>query len=168
MCVVGSAIMNHNCKPTNTQRAMTTAKYRPQTVLTSPFDQFVNEFLGRDISHFMGHDDARSSMPSVNILERETAYELHLLAPGFAKEDLKLAMENEVLTISAEKKNVDLKENERFTRREFRHNAFRRSFRLPDTVNVDQITAEHTNGVLVVNIPKAELATPKAREISIA
>lgn len=161
------AAMNHNCKPTNTQRAMTIAKYRPHAVLASPFDQFVSEFLGRDIGHFIGHDDARSSTPSVNIVERDAAYELRLLAPGFAKEDLKLAMENEVLTISAEKKNEELKENERYTRREFRHNAFRRSFRLPETANVEQITAEHTNGVLVVNIPKAEAAKPKAREINI-
>jgi HSP20 family protein len=103
----------------------------------------------------------------VNIIEREGGYELRMLAPGFTKEDLKLSMENEVLTISAEKKVEDLKENERYTRREFSHSAFTRSFRLPETVNAEGIKAEYQNGVLQVHIPKAEAVKPKTREISI-
>ena len=110
---------------------MTIVKYRPQAAFAAPFNEIVNEFLGRDIGQFFGSDDLRRSVPSVNIIEREGGFELRMLAPGFAKEDLKLSMENEVLTISAEKKVEDLKENERYTRREFSHSAFTRSFRLP-------------------------------------
>jgi len=146
---------------------MTIVKYRPQAAFAAPFNEIVNEFFGRDIGQFFGSDDLRRSVPSVNIIEREGGFELRMLAPGFGKEDLKLSMENEVLTISAEKKMEDLKENERYTRREFSHTAFTRSFRLPETVNAEGIKAEYQNGVLHVHIPKAEAVKPKTREISI-
>ncbi|MBK9148336.1 MAG: Hsp20/alpha crystallin family protein [Flavobacteriales bacterium] len=146
---------------------MTIAKYRPQAVLTSPFSELVNEFFGRDIGQTLGQDDARRNVPAVNIVERDNEFELHLMAPGYAKEDLKLNVEDSTLTVSAEKKSEDLKENERFTRREFMHSSFARSFRLPETVNAEGIRAEHVNGMLVVRIPKAEAVRPKAREITI-
>jgi HSP20 family protein len=146
---------------------MTIAKYRPQATFAAPFNELVNEFLGRDIGQFFGSDDLRRSNPGVNIVENDKAFELRLLAPGFAKEDLKLSMENEVLTISADKKTEELKENERYTRREFTHSAFSRSFRLPETVNAEGIRAEYLNGVLNVHIPKAEAVKPKQREITI-
>ena len=157
-----------HCKPQKPTHAMTIAKYRPQAVLTSPFSELVNEFFGRDISQMLGHDDAHRSVPAVNIVERANEFELHLMAPGYAKEDLKLNVEDNTLTVSAEKKVEDLKENERFTRREFVHSSFTRSFRLPETVNAEGIRADHANGMLVVRIPKAEAVKPKAREIIIS
>lgn len=160
--------MNMHCKPTQRHNAMTISKFRPHTGLTSPFDHFTGGFFGRDISHLLGHDDVHRSTPSVNILEREGSFELSLLAPGFNKEDLKLNVESDTLTISAEKKNEELKENERYTRREFRHSAFARSFRLPEAVSADKIVAEFTNGVLHVSIPKAEVSKPKSHEITIS
>ena len=167
MCVVGGAVMNKQCNPNQKQHAMTIAKYRPQGAFINPFGELVSELFNRDIGHVLGHDDVRRSAPAVNILEREKEFELRLLAPGFSKEDLKLSMENEVLTISAEKKNEELKETERWTRREFAHSAFRRSFSLPDAVNIDSVSAAYTNGVLHVYIPKAEVSKPKTREINI-
>ncbi|MBK8497453.1 MAG: Hsp20/alpha crystallin family protein [Flavobacteriales bacterium] len=146
---------------------MTIAKYRPQSAFISPFGEMVNEFLHRDIGQFLGHDDVRRSMPGVNIVEREKEFELQLQAPGYTKEDLKISMENEVLTVSAEHRKEELKENERWTRREFITNGFSRSFRLPETVNVEAISAEFNSGVLAVRIPKAEANKPKAREITI-
>ena len=146
---------------------MTITKYRPQSTFVSPFNELVNEFFGRDIGQFFGSDDMKRSIPSVNIVERENDFDLRMLAPGFSKEDLKLRVENDVLTISAEKKNEELKENERFTRREYSHSAFTRSFRLPDTVRVENIKAEFQNGVLHLSIPKAEQQKPKALEIPI-
>lgn len=146
---------------------MTIAKYRPQPAFINPFGELVSDLFNRDISQILGHDDVRRSMPAVNIIEREKEFELRLLAPGFTKEDLKLSMENEVLTLSAEKKSEDLKESERWTRREFAHGTFTRSFRLPETVNPEAITAEYNNGVLHVRIPKAEVTKPKTREINI-
>lgn len=157
----------HNCNPTQKHNAMTIAKYRPQAAFIHPFNDLMNGFFGRDISQFAGHDDVRRTMPSVNILEREQDFELRMLVPGFSKQDLKLNVEKDMLTISAEKKVEERKENERFTRREFAHSAFSRSFRLPETVNAEAITADYADGVLSVSIPKTEVTKPKAREIVI-
>lgn len=146
---------------------MTLAKISPRSSFVSPFNELVNEFFGRDIAQMIGQDELRRSVPSVNIVERDDRYELHVLAPGYAKEDLKLQVENDVLTISAEKKQEQNVQNERFTRREFVLNSFTRSFRLPEHVNSETLNASYANGVLNVHIPKAEPAKPKVREIGI-
>lgn len=146
---------------------MSIVKYRPQSTFVGPFGELVHEFLGRDIGQFFGSDDVKRNLPNVNILERTEGFELQMMAPGYTKQDLKLSMENEILTISAEQKKEELKEGERFTRREFLHSAFSRSFRLPESVDAEGIQAEFTDGILRVRIPKAAAAKPKTREISI-
>ncbi len=147
---------------------MTIVKHRPQRSLVSPFDELFGGFLGRDLSHFIGSDDVHRAVPRVNITETKEGFKLDLLAPGFRKEDLKMNVENDTLTISAEKKNEAVSEGERYTRREFGFSAFNRSFRLPEHVSAENIKAEFTNGVLSVSIPKNEPAKPAAREINIA
>ena len=146
---------------------MTITKYRPQGTALHPFNDLVNEFFGRDITHFFGHDDLKRSMPGVNITEREADYKLELLAPGFERQDLKIKVENEVLTISAEHKSDQTKETERFTRREFTRSSFSRSFRLPEGTQHDNIKADFVNGVLNLLIPKVEMKKPSVREIQI-
>ena len=147
---------------------MTLTKFTPRPSFVSPFNGLVNEFFGRDISQFIGQDELKRSPTSVNIVEREDHFELQLLAPGYGKEDLKLQVENEVLTISAEKKHESQSTGERFTRREFVLNSFSRSFRLPEKVNVDALEASFTNGILKVVIPRSEPKKPTVREIGIA
>ena len=144
---------------------MTTMKQRAHG---TPFDELINGFFGRDLSHFVGSDDIQRSTPRVNITESKGGFTLDLLAPGYSKEDLKMNVEDSTLTISAEKKNQALAEGDRYTRREFDFSAFKRSFRLPETVTVDDIKAEFNNGVLSVSIPKTDPAKPAVREISIA
>jgi len=147
---------------------MTLVKHRPQGPLVTPFDELINGFFGRDLSHFIGSDDMQRSTPRVNITEGNEGFKLDLLAPGFQKEDLKMSVENDTLTISAEKKNEALVEGERYTRREFGFSAFKRSFRLPENVMTENIKAGFNNGVLTVSLPKMEPAKPAVREISIS
>jgi HSP20 family protein len=146
---------------------MTITKYRPRTSFVTPFSDLMNDLFHHDIGHFIGHDDVKRGVNAVNITESPEAFDLRLLAPGFSKQDLKLRVENNLLTVSAEKKQDELKENERWTRREFSHTTFSRSFRLPETVNAEAITAAFTDGVLHLSIPKMENAKPRTREISI-
>ena len=153
-----------NCNPQN-QHSMTTMKQRAQS---TPLDELFNGFFGRDLSQFVGSDELHRSAPRVNITEGKDGFSLDLLAPGFRKEDLKMSVEDSTLTISAEKKNQTLSEGDRYTRREFGFNAFKRSFRLPENVSPESIKAEFTNGVLTVSIPKTEPVKPAVREISIA
>ncbi len=147
---------------------MTITKYRPRTSFVTPFSDLMNDMFTHDIGRFMGHDDLQRTTNAVNIVENENGFSLRMLTPGFSKQDIKLRVENDVLTVSAEKKSDALNENERYTRREFTWNGFSRSFRLPETVNAEDINATLTDGVLHLEIPKTEHAKPRSREISIA
>ncbi|HET8830014.1 MAG TPA: Hsp20/alpha crystallin family protein [Pelobium sp.] len=106
-------------------------------------------------------------VPAVNVSETDNAYTLDLAAPGLRKEDFKLALEKDVLTISAEVKNETKEEGKKFNKKEFSYHAFSRSFNLPDLVDHAKIEATYENGVLQVNIPKKEEAKVLSRQIEI-
>src|SRR3990170_755274 len=98
------------------------------------------------------------NVPSVNILENGNQFNIELAAPGFNKADFKVNVEDNVLTISAEKKEEKNEEGERFTRKEFSYNSFSRSFTLPQTASADKIDAKYNDGILRLAIPKREEA----------
>lgn len=143
-------------------------KYRPQHSFVHPFNDLFGGVLGRDISHFFGHDDLGQFTPRVNITETPEKFVVSLRVPGFSKDELKISTEKNTLTVKGEKTSSASHENERVLRREFQASTFSRSFSLPETVKLDAISAEHTNGVLNVSIPKTEPAKPMTREINIA
>jgi HSP20 family protein len=109
------------------------------------------------------------SLPKVNIKEGEEGYLLELAVPGMAKEDFKIKLDQDVLTISSEKKEEVNKDSKQYTRQEFSYQSFERRFNLPEDVNSEKITANYVNGVLSIEIPKREEAKPqppKAIEIA--
>lgn len=109
------------------------------------------------------------SLPKVNIKEGEDGYLLELAVPGMAKEDFKIKLDQDVLTISSEKKEEVSKDSKQYTRQEFSYQSFERRFNLPEDVNSEKITANYVNGVLSIEIPKREEAKPqppKAIEIA--
>lgn len=118
---------------------------------------------------FSGKDFA-SFVPSVNIVENDKEWKLEVSAPGFSKEDFKINLEKEVLTISAEHKAEVSKEEKNYTRREFSFGSFSRSFRIKEnTVDVEKIAAVYENGILNISLPKKEIAPEKtAKEIKVA
>lgn len=111
-----------------------------------------------------------STMPSVNIKEDANKYEVELAAPDMEKDDFKLELNNNVLTVSAEKKTESQKkEGEKYTHREFCYKSFTRTFTLPTTADSEKIEAKYDKGVLKVAIPKRDEAKPKpAKLIEIA
>jgi HSP20 family protein len=114
-------------------------------------------------------DVRKGTLPSVNVMETDDSYRLELAAPGLKKEDFKISVENETLTISAETKKENSEKNERFTRREFSYSSFVRSFTLPEMVNTEMISASYDNGLMKISIPKKEEAKVKApREITVS
>ncbi|MCO6483467.1 MAG: Hsp20/alpha crystallin family protein [Flavobacteriales bacterium] len=131
-----------------------------------PFSGILDQFFS-NIDQIQGSDEHFGLAPRVNITENGDGFKLEMQAPGYDKEDLKLNLENDVLTISAEKEHEELKENERYTRREFSQSSFSRSFRLPQTVDAEKISAEHVNGVLKVSIPKKVEVKPATKQINI-
>jgi HSP20 family protein len=133
----------------------------------------VPSFLGDFFNDFMSDEllnkNIFKSIPAVNISETNDKFAVELAVPGLDKNDFKLQVENGVLSISAEKKTETKDENTKFTRKEFSYSSFSRSFTLPEHVQHDAITAEYTNGVLTLSIPKKEEAKQKAaREIKVS
>ena len=107
--------------------------------------------------------------PAVNIAENEKSYSIEVVAPGFRKEDFKLKVDDDVLTISAESKS-EQKETEKekeYTRREYSYSSFTRSFRLPDNVKDDSISAAYQDGVLKLDLPKSKMQVKATKEIAI-
>ncbi|HEX8562962.1 MAG TPA: Hsp20/alpha crystallin family protein [Flavobacterium sp.] len=103
------------------------------------------------------------TVPPVNIRETDTTYEVELSAPGKQKDDFNIEIDNGLLTISSEQKTENTTEEGRFTRREFSHSSFKRSFSLPETVNEDDINAAYESGILRITLPKREEALPKPK-----
>jgi HSP20 family protein len=106
--------------------------------------------------------DTNTTLPSVNVKEDKDSFVVEMAAPGFEKDDFKIELNNDVLTISSEKKmENETKEDARFTKREFSYQSFCRSFTLPVTVENEKISAKYENGILNIAIPKKEEAKPK-------
>ncbi|XZF15663.1 Hsp20/alpha crystallin family protein [Chitinophagaceae bacterium MMS25-I14] len=114
------------------------------------------------------HDNHTGHVP-VNIQENEKSYDLQVVAPGIAKEDIKVNVEKNVLTISYEHKeeNKD-QQTGKWLRTEFRTRSFKRSFTLNEKIDTTGISAKYDNGVLNITLPKKEEVAPSALEISVA
>lgn len=130
------------------------------------FPSFFDDFMTRDLLGLADSDDVAygSSMPAVNIRETNDEFEVDVAAPGLKKDDFKIELDNNVLTISSEveQKREDKDKEGNYRRKEFHYAAFSRSFTLPEgMVNTDKIVAEYEDGVLKVHMPKAEEAKPK-------
>ena len=103
----------------------------------------------------------------VNILEKEAVYQIEVVAPGFEKTDFKVNVDQQILTISADKAEVTPGENDKQIRREHRISSFKRTFTLDDKIDATSIEAKYVNGILTLNLPKkAEVKSP-AQQINI-
>ena len=110
-----------------------------------------------------------SRVPPVNIGETENEYHIELAVPGMKKEDFKINLDKNVLSISTESKQETQEGSEkRYNRREYSYDSFVRTFTLPDTADYSQIRAEYMDGILRVGVGKKEEAKMQSREISIS
>lgn len=131
------------------------------------FPTFFNPFYNRPVIN--RYQNTTPNVPAVNVKETENAFLLELAAPGLKKEDLKVNVEQNKLTIAYQSEEKNDETNEKFTRQEFAFHSFERSFRLPKSVNADAIKAAYTDGILTVELPKVEVNEEKAvKEIAIA
>lgn len=122
-----------------------------------------NEFFGNDsLSRFFDDMPVSTTVPSVNVIEGKDEYKIDIAAPGLNKEDYNIEVNENVLTISSEKKHENEEKDEKYLRREFTYSSFRRSFALPEDVSEDKINASHKDGILTISLPKKEEAKPKA------
>jgi len=113
--------------------------------------------------------ERKGSVP-VNVIETEKSYLIEVVAPGFEKADFNVNLDQNVLTISAEKKEEVKAETEnirKFIRREFSYPSFKRSFTLDEKIDATNIEAVYINGVLTLNLPKQEVVKASATKIVI-
>jgi HSP20 family protein len=146
----------------------TMALLRFSNQIPTLFDHFLaSDLFDWSNRHF---SNTETTLPSVNIKESTDEFEVELAAPGFIKDDFNIELNNDMLTISSEKKvENETSEGQQFARREFSYQSFSRSFTLPNTADSDKIKAKYENGILKVTIPKKEEAKPRPpKQIAIA
>ena len=134
--------------------------YRNLISLPDEIDRFFNGF-GLDLNE---SDSVWS--PTVDISETENQYEVNAEIPGLKKEDIKLSVEDNVLTLSGERKVEKETDKKNYHRIERAYGKFERSFRLPKEVDAENIKANYKNGVLTVQLPKTEAVKPKEIAVS--
>src|SRR6516162_1426519 len=110
---------------------------------------------------------AGAFVPPVDIYEDEHGIQLKLEVPGIDQKDLDVQVENNVLTVTGERKFEKEEKEENFRRVERRYGSFTRSFTLPNTVSTDNITADYSNGVLTVRLAKRAEAKPKQIRVNV-
>lgn len=141
----------------------------PSLRTRAAWPNLVDEFVNGDIFPRFFNTEPRYNMPAVNITESKEDFRIDVAAPGLNKDDFKVTLENNVLTVSSEKEEKQEENNERVMRKEFTYCTFSRSFSLPQTVNAEKIRATHKDGILQVVVPKREEAKEKpSREIKIS
>ena len=147
---------------------MSLTKWNNGHNMTTLFD----DFFARDLLNWglANNSTTNTTIPAVNIKETPENFAVEVAAPGMKKEDFRIELDGNTLTIGSEWQNqADEKEGERYTRREFSYQSFQRTFTLPrNVVDGDKIEARYENGVLRLLIPKREDAKQKpARMIEI-
>ena len=148
--------------------------------MSNSMDDFFNQQLERffGMNPFGGsmrssQDNGRrnSSLPAVNVRENEGDFEIEVAAPGMQKDNFKINIEDDVLSISASSKSESSDENQEqgYHRREFSYSSFERRFQLPPNVRDEEISASYEDGILKLKLPKLseEEAQPKKRQIEI-
>ena len=108
-----------------------------------------------------------SRVPAVNVSETDGEYDIELAAPGLKKEDFKVDLSENMLTISVEKRTEQTENGKKYNKREYSYTSFVRSFALPDSIDDENIQAEYTDGVLKIIVMKKEEAKTQSRQIEI-
>ncbi|MBS1495835.1 MAG: Hsp20/alpha crystallin family protein [Bacteroidetes bacterium] len=125
--------------------------------LFTEFPSAVSKTFREDVLHF----------PPVNIVDKEAAYTIEMAVPGFEKSDFNVKLENNILTISTEKKETKTETTEKIVRQEFSKKSFKRSFTIDEKIDAENILAKYENGMLLLELPKKEIIKAGAKEINI-
>jgi HSP20 family protein len=120
------------------------------TAFSNLIDRFFNESAARS------GGSSYSFIPRVDVIEDEKAFEIHVAVPGMNKDEFKIDLNDNYLTVSGERKYTRDKKENNFHSLETQYGTFSRSFTLPENVDATKISAKYVNGILELNIPKDE------------
>ncbi len=107
------------------------------------------------------------NMPAVNIVEHKDEYQVSLAVPGMKKDDFKIDVNGNMLTISSEKEENKEEKDKKFTRKEYNYSSFSRSFTLPEEIVKEKIDARYEDGVLKIALPRKEEAKKNVKHIAV-
>jgi HSP20 family protein len=144
---------------------MTLVKYNNR-ILSPGIFNLLTDIFSEDFET-PGMSYRRESIPAVNIRQDEKTFIVEMAVPGLDKKDIHVEIEEDVLTISSEKKEESHEEKENFTRREFHFSSFKRSFNIPESADGSKIEAKQENGVLYIRIPKKEAKAISKKTIAV-
>lgn len=141
-------------------------------------NQPINQFYNTDFNKFFNHLDtmfpaksfnniAYNNTPAVNVKEEDNAFQIEVAVPGLKKEDFKLSLHENRLTISAKQEGKTEEKTEKYSRQEFNYTSFQRTFTLPKNVDGEKINASYTDGILYVGLPKKEESKPAVKQIEV-
>ena len=131
--------------------------------ITRLFEDFFNDF-----PFSSSLPKARETwMPSVDILEKDGSFIVRAELPGMTEKDIELKLEGNTLTLKGERKMEKADDKTNYHRVESFYGSFTRSFRLPDTVDAEKISADYRNGVLTITIPQKPEVRPREIPVSV-
>lgn len=145
---------------------MTLVKFNSEAKKNVDVSSFTNVFDSIFNDTFFS-DRMMTRVPAANISETKDHYHIELAAPGLKKEDFKLELERDILSISVEQTSQQDQQERSYAKREFSYSSFVRVFTLPESVDPDGIEAKYNDGVLCIDIPKREEAKIATRKIEI-
>ena len=146
---------------------MTLIKWQPKPMnVFDDMDTMIHSFFNTDWNFPVR--DTRNWSPAVDVKETDNSFVLTADIPGLTKKDIQVNVANGKLSISGERTYETDQENDNYHYRERRFGTFDRSFKLPDTVDEEKISASFKNGILIVALPKHANILPKEREIKVS
>lgn len=143
-------MFNQNLKSMNLIRYNSALNDYTPSSFSNLIDRFFNDTVARS------GGSAYSFVPRVDIIEEDKAFEVHVAVPGMKKDDFKIDVNDNFLTISGERKYTREKKENNFHSVETQYGTFSRSFTLPENVDATKISAKYLDGILELTIPKDE------------
>lgn len=131
----------------------------------SPFFEAAKRFFGDEDFRLIPFQ--KNNIGHANIKDQENEFIVELSVPGIKKEEVKINLDNDILTISFENVQEDEKKTDTYCRREFYSESFERSFTIPKSINKEEISAKMEDGILILTIPKLKKEEKKLDNIEI-
>ncbi len=133
-----------------------------------PGTRNLNSFLETFLDELPSPSGNNFNFPAVNINESKDDYQLEFNVPGRNKEDFKITVDKNILTVSFDKKEEGKDENKKQIKKEFSLQSFKRSFTLDEKIEAENIHAKYENGILTLSLPKKEEVKIQPKEIAIS
>jgi len=132
------------------------------------FNNLIDDFFPQ-VPSLLWNENASAfgHVAPANIKQTEAGYELEVIAPGFTKEDFKIQLEKNLLTVSAEKREREENKAEKQIRKEFKFQSFKRSFTIDEKIDTEKVEAKYDNGVLVINLANKEEVKAPTKQITV-